>query len=111
MKRNVFSYRNDELCFNNAAASKIFTSTEISLLKLFIESENKTLELAQINLIFEFYSATQETIKKRREVCIKALRTKISELTKIPAAEVFIELKSDNDKRVKVLKLNFMLFV
>ena len=79
------------------------------MLTLFQESENNTLELAEINLVLEFDQATQETIKKRREVCIKALRQKISRLTDIHVEDVFIELKNHNDKRIKLLKLNPLL--
>ena len=109
LESNLFSLKNGEVYFNNEPINSSFSPIEVTLLTLFQESENNTLELAEINLVLEFDQATQETIKKRREVCIKALRQKISRLTDIHVEDVFIELKNHNDKRIKLLKLNPLL--
>ena len=109
LESNLFSLQNGEVYFNNEPINSSFSPIDVILLTLFQESENNTLELAKINQVLEFDQATQETIKKRREVCIKALRQKISRLTDIPVEDVFIELKNHNDKRIKLLKLNPLL--
>lgn len=62
-----------------------------------------SIELSALNDLFDEEQLSFETLKKRRESFLKALRTKIALLTAIDFDEILFETKHPVDKRMKVI--------
>ncbi|MEY3505249.1 MAG: hypothetical protein RL349_1847, partial [Bacteroidota bacterium] len=56
-----------------------------------------------LNDLFDEEELSYETLKKRRESFIKALRTKIALLTAVDIDQILYESKHPKDKRMKVI--------
>ncbi|MFM8596403.1 MAG: hypothetical protein ACKOBN_04845, partial [Flavobacteriales bacterium] len=78
-----------------------FSDLEWSCLQL-IERQ-QSIELSALNDLFDEEELSYETLKKRRESFIKALRTKIALLTAVNVDQILYETKHPKDKRMKVI--------
>lgn len=87
-----------------------FDPMELKLLELFYKNENQGIEISFINDIVNQDNPSIDTLKKRRENLVRELKNKISKECKIPVETVFLEEKSVLDKRIKIMKLNPIVF-
>lgn len=81
-----------------------FTEIEWAVLKLIKETQE--LELSALNSYFDEPGLSYETLKKRRESFIKALRIKLALLTRRDVERLLPESKHPLDKRMKVIRWN-----
>ncbi len=95
-----------EYYLNDRLLSTAFNSIDFMVLKEFLNAENNTLEIADINRIVEYDNATLDAVKKRREQSLKNIREKLSLFGKMPMEEVFISSQHPQDRRIKLLRLN-----
>lgn len=65
--------------------------------------QHGSIELSALNDLFDEEQLSFETLKKRRESFIKALRTKIALLTALDIDDILYETKHPLDKRMKVI--------
>ena len=65
-----------EYYLNDRLLSTVFNSIDFSVLLQFLQAENNTLEIADINRIVEYDNATLDAAKKRREQSLKNIREK-----------------------------------
>jgi hypothetical protein len=65
--------------------------------------QHGSIELSALNDLFDEEQLSFETLKKRRESFIKALRTKIALLTALDVDDILFETKHPVDKRMKVI--------
>jgi hypothetical protein len=65
--------------------------------------QHGSIELSALNDLFDEEQLSFETLKKRRESFIKALRTKIALLTSLDVDDILYETKHPVDKRMKVI--------
>ncbi len=79
-----------------------FTEVEWTVLKLIKETQE--LELSALNSYFDEPGLSYETLKKRRESFIKALRIKLALLTRRDVERLLPESKHPLDKRMKVIR-------
>jgi hypothetical protein len=78
-----------------------FTELEWKVLNLI--HQNKELELSALNKYFDEEGLSFETLKKRRESFIKALRIRLALITRREVDSLLIEIKHPLDKRMKVI--------
>lgn len=81
-----------------------FTEVEWAALKLIKETQE--LELSALNSLFDEPGLSYETLKKRRESFVKALRIKLALLTRRDVESLLPESKHPLDKRMKVIRWN-----
>lgn len=79
-----------------------FTEVEWNIILLIRDSQE--LELSALNSYFDEPGLSYETLKKRRESFIKALRIKIALLTRRDVELILPESKHPLDKRMKVIR-------
>lgn len=77
--------------------------SEIEWKCLLLIEKNQSIELSALNDLFDEEELSYETLKKRRESFIKALRTKIALLTAVDVDQILYESKHPKDKRMKVI--------
>jgi len=77
--------------------------SEIEWQCLLLIEKHQSIELSALNELFDEEELSYETLKKRRESFIKALRTKIALLTAIDVDQILYETKHPKDKRMKVI--------
>jgi hypothetical protein len=94
-KTDWFKRRNPELKRSE------FSNLEWECLQLIAKHES--IELSALNDLFDEEALSYETLKKRRESFIKALRTKIALLTALNVDDILPETKHPKDKRMKVI--------
>lgn len=97
--KKEFSYKNKK--------NLIFEENEKKILLLLLEHSDEFISLNKINELFE-NPIQPESISatiKRRELAINGLLNKVSKLTSIPEAELLLERKNLEDKRLKDLLL------
>ncbi len=70
---------------------------------LVLIEKHQSIELSALNDLFDEEELSYETLKKRRESFIKALRTKIALLTAVDVDHILFETKHPKDKRMKVI--------
>lgn len=70
---------------------------------LVLIEKHQSIELSALNDLFDEEELSYETLKKRRESFIKALRTKIALLTAVDVDQILYETKHPKDKRMKVI--------
>jgi hypothetical protein len=95
-----------EYYLNDRLLSSAFNSIDFSVLLQFLQAENNTLEIADINRIVEYDNATLDAAKKRREQSLKNIREKLSLFGKMPMEDVLISSQHPQDRRIKLLRLN-----
>lgn len=78
-----------------------FSELEWKCLELI--EKHQSIELSALNDLFDEEELSYETLKKRRESFIKALRTKIALLTAVDVDQILYETKHPKDKRMKVI--------
>ncbi len=83
-----------------------FGAIETEVLIQFLTAPNNALEMSDINRILEYDNASQDTIKKRRELSLKNIREKLSIRGNLSVEEVFITSQHPQDRRIKILRLN-----
>ena len=81
------------------------------ILKLFAKNNNRFIALSEMNEIinFEHENFSHTTFLKRRERILKELAAELSLVLLIPKNKVFINRKNSHDKRIKEMKLNFVI--
>ncbi|MFM7644522.1 MAG: kelch repeat-containing protein [Sphingomonadales bacterium] len=89
---------------NPVLERKEFTDVEWAVLKLIKETQE--LELSALNSYFDEPGLSYETLKKRRESFVKALRIKLALLTRRNVESLLPESKHPLDKRMKVIRWN-----
>ncbi len=77
--------------------------SEIEWKCLLLIEKHQSIELSALNDLFDEEELSYETLKKRRESFIKALRTKIALLTAVDVDQILFESKHPKDKRMKVI--------
>jgi hypothetical protein len=77
--------------------------SEIEWKCLLLIEKHQSIELSALNDLFDEEELSYETLKKRRESFIKALRTKIALLTAVDVDHILYESKHPKDKRMKVI--------
>lgn len=65
--------------------------------------QHGSIELSALNDLFDEEQLSFETLKKRRESFVKALRTKVALLTALDFDDVLYETKHPMDKRMKII--------
>jgi hypothetical protein len=65
--------------------------------------QHGSIELSALNDLFDEEQLSFETLKKRRESFVKALRTKVALLTALDFDDVLYETKHPLDKRMKII--------
>ncbi len=78
----------------------------IKLRALMLNSPDYTVAISDINELVEEDGLSAEATKKRRERLIKEFTIYISEHFDLSPSEVFIELRHEKDRRIKLIKLN-----
>jgi len=73
---------------------------------LLLIKETQELELSALNSYFDQPGLSYETLKKRRESFIKALRIKLALITRRDVESLLPESKHPLDKRMKVIRWN-----
>ena len=73
---------------------------------LLLNAADYTVEVSAINELVEEDALSADAIKKRRERLLKDFTHHLSEQFDLPSSEIFIKLRHDKDKRIKLLKLN-----
>lgn len=73
---------------------------------LLLNAADHTIEVSAINELVEEDGLSADAIKKRRERLLKDFTHHLSEQFALPSSEIFIELRHEKDKRIKLLKLN-----
>jgi hypothetical protein len=68
--------------------------------------EKEELELSALNDFFDEPGLSHETLKKRRESFVKALRIKLALLTRRDVETLLPESKHSLDKRMKIISWN-----
>jgi hypothetical protein len=81
-----------------------FSELEWFILQLIREKED--LELSALNDFFDEPGLSHETLKKRRESFVKALRIKLALLTRRDVETLLPESKHSLDKRMKIIRWN-----
>ena len=81
-----------------------FSEMEWVVLKLIQDKEE--LELSALNDFFDEPGLSHETLKKRRESFVKALRIKLALLTRRDVETLLPESKHPLDKRMKIISWN-----
>ncbi len=83
-----------------------FSAIDTQVLIQFLTAPGNALEMSDINRILEYDNASQDTIKKRRELSLKNIRDKLSIRGNLSVEEVFITSQHPQDRRIKILRLN-----
>jgi hypothetical protein len=68
--------------------------------------QNDELELSALNYLFDEPGLSYETLKKRRESFVKALRIKLALITRRDVDQLLQESKHPLDKRMKIIRWN-----
>jgi hypothetical protein len=68
--------------------------------------QNDELELSALNYLFDEPGLSYETLKKRRESFVKALRIKLALITRRDVDQLLQENKHPLDKRMKIIRWN-----
>lgn len=76
------------------------------LLAVWVEKENQTLELVDLNALVSYDNPELETLKKRRESMLKRLKQFLVDHEKFTEEEVYSTELNPRDKRIKRLKLH-----
>ena len=87
-----------------------FNSLELRFLELLKVKNDTGVSLMEINDLINFGSPTFDTLKKRREIFLRNLKNKLEKILDIPADEIFQEVRNEEDKRMKSIKINQELF-
>ena len=75
-------------------------------LALWMDAENKAIELSDLNSLVTYDNPELETLKKRREGLLKRLKQYMIEQHKFEEDEVFYTALSPRDKRIKLFILH-----
>lgn len=78
--------------------------TELEWKVLLLIKENNELELSALNDYFDEPGLSYETLKKRRESFVRALRIKLALLTRRDVDQLLQESKHPLDKRMKIIR-------
>jgi hypothetical protein len=78
----------------------------IKLRALMLNSPDYTVAISDINELVEEDGLSAEATKKRRERLLKEFAIYVSQHFDLSPSEVFIELRHEKDKRIKLIKLN-----
>lgn len=84
----------------------ILSESDIQICAVLQSNGIDGIELSALNQFLDDGQSNYEALKKRRELRLKELRTKLSESYNLPLNEVILEKKSEKDKRVKLFYLN-----
>lgn len=87
-----------------------FNENEQLLFDLFVLKGLDGLELSEINDLVNFGSPNIDTLKKRRELLLKDFKQKLAQHYKISIDEVVVEQRFSQDKRIKKLILNELVY-
>lgn len=79
---------------------------ETELIALLLNHHEFGLEISKINDLVNYENPSVDTLKKRREILLKELRYKLSSKYNVSKDDIFIELRMDTDKRMKLIFLN-----
>lgn len=82
-----------------------FSPLEKEILLLLLEKESGFL-VSDLNHYFDEEFLSYPALKKRRETFIRYLRTKLSDVSDLNQLEVLIEVKSEKDRRLKIISLH-----
>ncbi len=81
-----------------------WTEIELNILEKFWKSP-EGIEVSELNDLFNYGDPNFDTLKKRRELKLKELRTKLAHNTGIEESKIFIDERLSSDRRVKKLIL------
>mgnify|MGYP000530365562 FL=1 len=87
-----------------------FNENEQLLYDLFVYKGLDGLELSEINDLVNFGSPNIDTLKKRRELLLKDFKQKLAYQYKLSVDEVITEQRFSQDKRIKKLILNELIY-
>jgi len=73
---------------------------------LILNAPDFTLEISAVNDLIEEHGLSIDAMKKRRERLLKGFAVVVSEYFDLSPSEVFIELRHEKDRRIKLIKLN-----
>lgn len=76
------------------------------LLTLWMNAENRAIELSDLNPLVAYDNPELETLKKRREGLLKRLKSYLMENHRLEEDEVYTTELSPRDKRIKLFKLH-----
>jgi hypothetical protein len=82
-----------------------FSPLEKEILLLLLEKESGFL-VSDLNHYFDEEFLSYPALKKRRETFIRYLCTKFSDVSDLNQLEVLIEVKSEKDRRLKIISLH-----
>jgi hypothetical protein len=85
--------------------------TELEWIIIQLISKQGELELSALNDYFDEPGLSYETLKKRRESFLRALRIKLALLTRKDVEDLLPESKHPLDKRMKIIKWNNELII
>ena len=80
--------------------------SEIEWQAIALIKQNDELELSALNYLFDEPGLSYETLKKRRESFVKALRIKLALITRRDVDQLLQESKHPLDKRMKIIRWN-----
>ena len=80
--------------------------SEIEWQAIALIKQNDELELSALNYLFDEPGLSYETLKKRRESFVKALRIKLALITRRDVDQLLQENKHPLDKRMKIIRWN-----
>ncbi len=83
-----------------------WSDRELAILEIFWASDSEGIEVSELNELFSYGDPNFDTLKKRRELKLKELRRKLSQLLGISETEVYIEQRLNSDRRVKKMALH-----
>lgn len=78
--------------------------SEVEWEALLLIKKNDELELSALNYLFDEPGLSYETLKKRRESFVRALRIKLALLTRRDVEQLLQESKHPLDKRMKIIR-------
>lgn len=78
--------------------------SEVEWEAMLLIEKNDELELSALNYLFDEPGLSYETLKKRRESFVRALRIKLALLTRRDVADLLQESKHPLDKRMKIIR-------
>lgn len=83
-----------------------FNELDRAFMELLSSNGEEGIENTELNHLLDDGQANFETLKKRRELKLRELRTKLSHFSGLSPDEVILEKRLDTDRRVKRLYLN-----
>lgn len=105
-KRAIINEQNGIYYLGQNRMDAVLNHLAYTVLMAFIESPDHSLEIADINRLLEYDEPTPDTVKKRRENCLKNIKEKLAAITTISQDEIFLEERHPKDRRIKIVKLN-----